>query len=158
MYWVIWLGIIILSLVVQTVWGDILTVYEIRPDLLFVVIVIFSFKHSTFESGLIGFIAGILQDSSSGINFGINAFTKLIIGLITSNIKKVYAENLISISLSIFVFTLIQSLLIFALQSISIISGISTINRCLLVALYNTLLGILIFPLIRKVKTGYKNV
>lgn len=150
MYWVIWLGIIILSLVVQTVWGDILTIREIKPDLLLVIIIIFSFRHSTFESGLIGFIAGILQDSASGINFGINAFTKLIIGLITSNIKKVYAENLISISLSIFVWTLIQSLLIFALQSILITSGISTINRCFFIALYNTLLGIVVFPLIRK--------
>ncbi|MDI6735738.1 MAG: rod shape-determining protein MreD [bacterium] len=154
MYWVIWLGIIILSLVVQTVCGNILTVYEIKPDLLLVIIIIFSFKHSTFESGLIGFIAGILQDSSSGINFGINAFTKLIIGLITSNIKKVYAENSISISLSIFVFTLIQSLLIFAFQSTISMVGISTINRCLFIALYNTLLGILVFPIIRKVKTG----
>ncbi len=155
MYWVIWLGIVILCLVIQTVWCNILTIWGIKPDFLLVIIIFFSFKHPPFESGIIGFIAGILQDSLSGVTLGTNTVTKLIIGLIASIIKKVYAENLISILLSIFVFTLVQSLLIFALQSIFVISlGIPTMDRFLLMALYNTFIGILIFPITRKVKTG----
>lgn len=152
MYWVIWLGIIILCLVVQTVCGNILTIFEIKPDFLLVIIIIFAFRHSSFESGTIGFIAGILQDSLSDITFGTNGLTKLIIGLMASTIKKVYAENLISILLSIFVFTLVHSLLVFALLSRSL--GISTMNRILLIALYNTIVGLLIFPIIRKTTAG----
>lgn len=155
MYWVIWLGIVILCLVIQTVCGDILIIGGIKPDFLLIIIIFFAFKHSAFESVIIGFIGGILQDSLSGVPLGTNAFTKLIIGLIASGIKKVYPENLISMLLSIFVFTIIQSLLIFALQSIFVISlGISTMNRVLLIALYNTIIGLLIFRIVRKVKLG----
>jgi rod shape-determining protein MreD len=154
-YWIIWLGIVILCLVVQTVCGNILIIGGIKPDFLLIILIFFAFKHSAFESGIIGFIAGILQDSLSGITLGINAFTKLIIGLIASTIKKVYAENLISILLSIFVFTIIQSLLIFALQAIFVISlNISTMNRVLLIALYNTIVGLIIFPITRRIKIG----
>ncbi|MEW6618137.1 MAG: rod shape-determining protein MreD [bacterium] len=155
MYWVMWIGIIILCLVGQTVYADVLTICEIKPDLLLIIIIFFAFKHSSFEAGIIGFIAGILQDSLSGINQGINTFTKLIIGLSVSSIKKIHKENLISISLSIFIFTLIQNLLIFAIQSIFIISpGISSLNRVFFIAIYNTILGILIYPIIHKTKSG----
>lgn len=155
MYWAIWVGIIILCLVIQTVCGGILTICGIKPDLLLVIIIIFSFKHSIFKAGIAGFIAGILQDSLSGISLGTNAFTKLIVGLIASTIKKVYAENLLSILFSIFIFTIIQSLLIFALQSIFLVSsGISTMNRILFMAIYNTIVGLFIYPVISKVKTG----
>lgn len=155
MYWTIWLGILILCLVIQTVWGNILTIFEIKPDFLIVLIIFFAFRHSASQAGIIGFIAGILQDSLSGVTLGVNAFTKLIIGLIASSIKKVYAENLITISLSIFVFTIIHSLLFFAIQSIFVITiGIPTMNRILLIALYNAILGILIYPITRKVKRG----
>lgn len=155
MYWIIWLGIVILCLVVQTVYANILTIGGIKPDFLIVIIVYFSFRHSAAESGIIGFIAGILQDSLSECTLGVNAFTKSIIGLIASPIKKVYAENLIIIPLSIFVFTLIHSLLFFAVQSILVITiGIPTMNKILLLSLYNTVIGTLIFPLTRRIKTG----
>ncbi|MEW6096349.1 MAG: rod shape-determining protein MreD [bacterium] len=156
MYWAIWVGIVILCLVLQTVYGNIVTICGIKPDFLLVIIIFFAFRRSTFESGIIGFIAGILQDSLSGDILGINAFTKLIMGLIASTIKKMYAENLISILLSIFVLTLVQSLLIFALQSIFVKSvvEISTMNRILLIALYNTVIGILVFPIFHNAKRG----
>jgi len=156
-YWIIWLGILILCLVVQTVWGDILTIGEIKPDFLIVIIIFFAFRHSAYESGILGFIAGILQDSLSGVTLGVNAFTKLIVGLLASTIKKIYAENLITILMAIFVFTIIHSLLFFAIQSIFVITlGIPTMKRIPLIALYNTIIGILIYPITRKVKRGEK--
>lgn len=156
MYWIIWLGTVILCLVLQTVYADILTIGGIKPDSLIVIIVYFSFRHSTAESGIIGFIAGILQDSLSGGTFlGVNAFTKLMIGLIASTIKKVYAENLIIIPLSIFVFTIIHSLLFFAVQSIFVKTlEIPTMHKILLLSLYNSVIGLVVFPLTRRIKTG----
>lgn len=155
MYWIIWLGIVILCLVIQTVYGDILTIGNIKPDFLIVILIYFAFRHSASESGIMGFIAGILQDSLSGGALGVNTFTKLIIGLIASTIKKVYAENLITIPLSIFVFTIIHSLLFFGVQFIFVKTlELPTLNMILLLSLYNTVIGIVIFPLVRKVKTG----
>jgi len=154
-YWVIWLGIGILCLVIQTVCSDILTIYGIKPNFLLVIIIFFAFRHSVFESGIMGFVLGILEDSLSGSTFGINGFTKLIIGLVVSTIKKVYTENLISILLSIFVFTVIQSLLIFVLQSICGISvDTPTMNRTILIAIYNTIIGIFIFSIAHKIELG----
>lgn len=152
MYWVIWIGIVILCLVIQTVYGDILTIGGIKPDFLLVIIIFFAFRYSAFEAGIMGFIAGILQDSLSGLILGTNAFTKLIIGLIVSSIKKVYAENLISIIITIFVFTFLQSLLIFALQSIFVRPLEISTNKIFLVALYNIAIGILFFPIFCKIK------
>jgi len=158
MYWIIWTGIILLCLVLQTtIIGNFLGIGMAKPDLLLIAIVFFSFRKEQLQSGIFSFICGIVEDSVSGIPdmLGMNAFAKTIIGLIASLIKRTYAENFLSIMLSLFLFTIIQDILVIILKSIFAYKAFALliiIRTILLGAIYNMVLGGILFLLIGKIK------
>jgi rod shape-determining protein MreD len=155
MYWTIWGGIALLFLVFQTVFGNLLSIGKVKPDLILIVIIFFSFKKNQVESSILSFACGIAQDSLSGGMLGINAFIKTVIGLITSIIKKTYTENPVSIMVSLFLFTILQNFLIFLLKSIFEATSPSFFIMTRIApfeAIYNMILGVLLFPLFKRIK------
>ncbi len=155
MYWIIWIGIILLCLVLQTIFGNFLTIGRVKPDLLLIIIVFFAFRRERFQSGIFGFICGIAEDSLSGGMLGMNAFAKTIVGIATSIIKQTYAEKFISIMLSLFLFTIIHEILMLILKSIftPITYNLLIITQTILIeSIYNMVLGGILFLLFNKIK------
>lgn len=158
MYWIIWTGIILLGLVLQTTaFGNFMGIDKVKPDLLLIAIVFFSFRREQFQSGIFGFICGIVEDSLSGPPgmLGINAFAKTIIGITTSIIKRTYAENFLSIMLSLFLFTIIQDVLVNILNSIfapKAFDLLIVVRTILIGSIYNMVLGGILFLLFGKIK------
>ncbi|MBU1753727.1 rod shape-determining protein MreD [bacterium] len=156
MYWVSWIGIILLCLVLQTtIFGNFLCIGGIKPDLLLIVIVFFAFRREQLQSGIFGFICGIAEDSLSGGMLGMNAFVKTIIGMVTSIIKQTYAEKFISIMLSIFLFTIVQEVLMLILKSIfaTIVPDLLIVVKTIFIeSIYNMMLGGVLFLLFNKIK------
>jgi rod shape-determining protein MreD len=155
MYWIIWIGIILLCLVGQTIFGNFLSIRGVKPDLLLIIVVFFAFRREQLPSGIFGFICGIAEDSLSGGMLGMNAFAKTIIGIATSIIKQTYAEKFISIMLSLFLFTIIHEVLMLILKSIfaSITPDLLIITQTILIeSIYNMVLGGVLFLLFNKIK------
>ncbi|MDI6781135.1 MAG: rod shape-determining protein MreD [bacterium] len=154
MYWIIWIGTILLCLVLQTtIFGNFLNIGWVKPDLLLIVIVFFAFRREQLQSGIFGFICGIAEDSLSGGMLGMNAFAKTIVGIATAIIKQTYAEKFISIMLSLFLFTIIHEILILILKSIfaSIAPDLLFIAQTILIeSIYNMVLGGILFLLFNK--------
>ena len=156
MYWIIWIGTILLCLVLQTtIFGNFLDIGGIKPDLLLIVIVFFAFKREQLPSGIFGFICGIAEDSLSGGMLGMNAFAKTIVGIAISIIKQTYAEKFISIMLSLFLFTIIHEVLILILKFIfasTVFDPLIIIQTILIESIYNMVLGGVLFLLCNKIK------
>ncbi|MFH1097186.1 MAG: rod shape-determining protein MreD [Candidatus Desantisbacteria bacterium] len=158
MYWIIWAGIILLCLVLQTtIFGNFFGISMVKPDLLLIAIVFFSFRKEQLQSGIFSFICGIVEGSLSGLPgmLGINAFVKTIIGIVISTIKRTYAENFLSIMLSLFLFTIIQDVLVIILKAIFAYKAfpfLIVIKTILIGAIYNMVLGGILFLLFGKIK------
>lgn len=150
MYWILWLGLIIFFLVIQTVFADVLSIEGVKPDILLIIIVFFAFKSSYVESGIVGFVSGLLQDGLSGCVSGVNAFSKIIVALLTNLIKRAYPAKLIPIGFSILIGTLINSILNSFFNKTT--DGLISIKKIIIESLYNILIGSILFPLLSKLK------
>ena len=53
----------------------------ISPDLMLLLTVSFAFLRGVRQGGLMGFATGLLQDLASGTFLGINAFTRMLLGM-----------------------------------------------------------------------------
>lgn len=76
------LALTILALyALQTSLLPLIAVNGISPDLMLLATVSYAFLRGAKQGALMGFCIGLLEDLSSGTFLGINAFTKLVIGL-----------------------------------------------------------------------------
>lgn len=154
MYWFIWSSLVIFFLVIQTVFGNILSCAGIKPDILLVIIVFFAFKTAYFESGIMGFSCGILEECLAGNTMGTLTFSKTVVALLINLLKKLYPPKLIPIGLAILMATLVNNFIISIIYSFfSHCPDILTlIKRITIEGSYNLLIGVLLFPLLSKLK------
>ncbi|GAE88610.1 rod shape-determining protein MreD [Acetivibrio straminisolvens] len=96
--------IFIIALIQSTVLGSI-SVFNVKPNLLLILIVSAALLGNNVEGAVIGFICGLTQDMLSGRVIGFYALLGLYLGLGVSFInKRLYKENVLVAIITTFFF------------------------------------------------------
>jgi rod shape-determining protein MreD len=148
-------AIIVITLLIQLTLINSVAILGLKPDLIMVVVVVFSLLKGEKEGTISGFAAGLLQDIFSTGLLGINALAKTVIGFFSGIIKeKIFHEHLLFIIPVItFIASLTQSILILLLLrafGTEYDLAWSLKQIALPEALYSSLLSPLIFLAIKK--------
>jgi len=148
-------AIIVIVLLIQLTLINSITILGLKPDLLMVVVVVFSLLKGEKEGTISGFASGLLQDIFSTGLLGINALAKTVIGFICGILKeKIFHEHILFIIPVItFIASFMQNILIFLLLSafgIEYNLAWSLKQVALPEALYSSLLSPFIFLAINK--------
>jgi len=148
-------AIIVVALLIQITLVNLITILGLKPDLILVVVVIFSLLKGEKEGTISGFASGLLQDIFSTGLLGINALAKTVIGFICGILKeKIFHEHILFlIPVITFIASLIQNILIFFLlrafgTEYSLAWSLKQV--ALPEALYSSLLSPIIFLVINK--------
>ena len=147
--------IIVVALVIQLTLVNSVTILGVKPDLIMVVVVVFSLLRGEKEGTISGFASGLLQDIFSTGLLGINALAKTVIGFFCGILKeKIFYEHILFIIPVItFIASFIQSILIILLlRAFGIEHNLawSLKQVALPEALYSSLLSPFIFLAINK--------
>ena len=148
-------AIIVVALLIQLTLINSITILGLKPDLIMVVIVVFSLLKGEKEGTISGFASGLLQDIFSTGLLGINALAKTVVGFICGILKeKIFHEHILFlIPVVTFIASFIQSILVFLLlRAFGIEYGLawSLKEVALPEALYSSLLSPFIFLAINK--------
>lgn len=148
--------IIVVALLIQLTLINSITILGLKPDLIMVVVVVFSLLKGEKEGTISGFASGLLQDIFSTGLLGINALVKTVIGFTCGILKeKIFYEHILFlIPVITFIASLVQSILIFLLlRAFGIEYGLvwSIKQVALPEALYSSLLSPFIFLLLNKI-------
>jgi len=148
-------AIIVVALLIQLTLINSITILGLKPDLIMVVVIIFSLLKGEKEGAISGFASGLLQDIFSTGLLGINALAKTVVGFICGILKeKIFHEHILFlIPVITFVASLIQNILIFFLLrafGIEYSLAWSLKQVALPEALYSSLLSPFIFLAINK--------
>ncbi|NLH30794.1 MAG: rod shape-determining protein MreD [Firmicutes bacterium] len=104
--------IIILALVIQTTVFAASSVFAVVPDLILVLVVLFSLINGPGFGAKFGFLAGLGLDLFVGQMIGLNAVTKMMIGAVVGLMAlRFYKENYVVPLASVLVATLADQLL-----------------------------------------------
>jgi len=148
-------AIIVVALVIQLTLINSVAILGLKPDLIMVVVVVFSLLKGEKEGIISGFASGLLQDIFSTSLLGINALAKTVIGFTCGILKeKIFHEHILFIIPVItFIASFMQSILIFwLLRAFGIEYNLtwSLKQIALPEALYSSLLSPFIFLAINK--------
>lgn len=148
-------AIIVFALVIQLTLINSVIILGLKPDLIMVVVVIFSLLKGEKEGAISGFASGLLQDIFSTSLLGINALAKTVIGFTCGILKEeIFHEHILFIIPVItFIASFMQSILIFLLLrafGIEYKLAWSLKQIALPEALYSSLLSPFIFLAINK--------
>jgi rod shape-determining protein MreD len=148
-------AIIVVALLIQLTLINSITILGLKPDLIMIVVVVFSLLKGGKEGTISGFVSGLLQDIFSTGLLGINALAKTVIGFTCGIFKeKIFYEHILFlIPVITFVASFMQSILMFLLlRSFGIEYGLAwSIKQIALPeALYSSLLSPFIFLAINK--------
>lgn len=69
-----------LACLLQTTWLHYLGIYGVEPDLIVLVVVVIALTSGPLEATILGFLAGLCQDTYTPADLGLNALTKSLIG------------------------------------------------------------------------------
>ncbi len=93
---VIWFGVMLLSVALQSTVIPVISIGGIRPDFVLVVVVSAALTEGRETGVLCGAFGGLLQDLLSAGPFGINTFSKMLLGLLVGFYeRKVNQGNLL---------------------------------------------------------------
>jgi len=148
-------AIIVVALLIQLTLINSITILGLKPDLIMVVVVIFSLLKGEKEGTISGFASGLLQDIFSTGLLGINALVKTVIGFTCGILReKIFHEHILFlIPVITFIASFIQSILIFfLLRTFGIEYNLiwSLKQVALPEALYSSLLSPFVFLAINK--------
>lgn len=145
----IYTAIVILALIIQTTFFTTWSFLIVVPDLILVLVVLFSLINGPAFGAKFGFLAGLGADLLLGEMIGLNALTKMIIGTIVGLVSlRFYKENYVIPFISVVLATAADQIL-YALgmqlfgRSVSLVVVCESIILPLL--LYNGLLGLLLY-------------
>jgi rod shape-determining protein MreD len=120
-----------------------------------------AFKYGSMEAQVTGFISGLGMDIFSIHLFGVNAFTKTIVGFFAGLFRKrIYSENAMVIIIYIFIGSFFNGI-IFALSNLIFKTGaISFWNyiygTLIIEMLYNCVIGVPLFFLFEKSDKAFR--
>ena len=122
---------------------DVIRIAGVKPDLLFIIIVYVAYNFGSMYGEVSGFICGILNDAVSNSPLGLLTFPKMAVGFIVGMFGRgVFRSNIVTITLLLFVASLVKGILTLFLSYIFLSgSAITVISIILPEAFYNALLA-----------------
>lgn len=85
--------LILINFILQTTVCEYIAISSIKPNLLLILVISFSFMRGKEEGMLLGFFSGLLMDSFFGLFLGLNAGIYLSIGWCCGNYSNKYRED-----------------------------------------------------------------
>lgn len=150
------IGIIVFTLLIQLTLINLFTIQGLKPDLILLVVIVFSLLKGAEEGAISGFASGLLQDIFSSGLLGINALAKTVMGFICGVLKeRIFAEHILFIIPVItFLVSISQSMLIFLVLNAfgveySLVWSLKQV--AIPEALYNSLLVPFIFLAVKRI-------
>lgn len=150
------IGIIVFTLLIQLTLINLFTIQGLKPDLILLVVIVFSLLKGAEEGAISGFASGLLQDIFSSGLLGINALAKTVMGFICGVLKeRIFAEHILFIIPVItFLVSISQSMLIFLVLNAfgveySLVWSLKQV--AIPEALYNSLLAPFIFLAVKRI-------
>lgn len=143
---ILWLGLIIVAIVIQSTLLPLMAIQGIYPDILLVIVVSYSLLSGKEKGVGMGFFAGLLQDLASGSIFGTITLSKLATGYIFGLAeRKVFKEHIFLPVAATVVATIFHSTIMFMLLflfgiKVNVLS--TMINSVLPLCLYNLVVAI----------------
>ncbi|MFZ5990084.1 MAG: rod shape-determining protein MreD [Bacillota bacterium] len=146
--------IFIMALLQSTVLDN-MKIYNVKPNLLMVLIVCVALLSNNIEGAVIGFFCGLVQDMASGKVIGFYALLGLYLGLgIGSLNKRLYKENVLVVVFFSFISTIVYEYVVYLLNSF-VKGGIDYLFPLRYVilpeAVYNSVVSIFIFIIVIKI-------
>jgi rod shape-determining protein MreD len=149
------------TLIVQTTLLDYIKIYNIKPNLVLILIVCVTLIRGGMEGAVFGLVAGLLQDILCGNSIGPYALLGFVIGFGLGGFnKRFYRDNIFICAIITFVVSIIyESFIILPGISLSDYQLILQIlkNDILIEALYNTVISIPLYILILKINDRIVN-
>jgi len=145
--------ITIVALVIQSHTSlDVIRIFGVKPDLLFIIVVYFSYAFGAFYGQVVAFTSGLIRDSISSSPLGFLTLPSVIIAFIIGMFgKDILKDNLLNISLMIFVASFVKGIIGFLLSIIFLSAdAFSIITIVLPESLYNAAIAPAIFILLNK--------
>jgi rod shape-determining protein MreD len=130
-----------------------LRIAGIKPDLLFIAVLYFSYSFGSFYGEITGFVSGVLHDAVSNSPLGLLTLPKLILGFLAGFYgRAVFKANMISIALLLFVASLAKGVITLFLAYVFHEASVSSIISIIIPeAFYNALLAPPLFFLYDKI-------
>ena len=145
--------IIGLSLIVQSHTSlDVIRIFGVKPDVLFIMVIYFSYTFGAFYGQVIAFASGLIRDAISNSPLGFLTLPSILIAFIIGMFgKELLKNNLLTISLMVFVASFVKGIITYLL-SIAFLSAsaFSIISVVLPESLYNAILAPAVFILLNK--------
>ncbi len=146
--------ILLLSLLIQGHSSfDILRIGGVKPDLLFIAIVYFSYSFGSFYGEITAFISGIIQDSVSNSPLGLLTLPKVALAFVIGMFgRSMFKNNAITVFLLMFVASLIKGIITLLLCFIFHEAGLVSIPSIILPeSFYNAMLAPILFFIFDKI-------
>jgi len=145
---IIYLLLIYCSLMIQAVFF-----HGARPDIIIVLVCIYTLKYGLLKGVALGAIAGLLIDTANGFILGPNILSKAMVAFLTATIKdNLFQWNAFINVLVVTILSVVDIFLIFI--SLEIFSKASFSNRtwesAVLQVIYTLLASIVLYPLLTR--------
>lgn len=146
--------IFIIALIQSTVLGSV-SVFNVKPNLLMILIVSAALLGSNVEGAIVGFVCGLTQDMLSGRVVGFYALLGLYLGLGVASInKRLYRENVLVAIFTTFTCTIVYEFAVYFLNMFFRGSlGLAFPFKYVILpeAVYNGIVSIVIFLIVLKI-------
>lgn len=146
---------LLIIFVLQSTLLSFIEIKGVKPDILLIVIVIFSVFGGSLEGSIYGLIGGILQDIFFGHAVGFNMLIYMLIGFIFGEISKnLFKEKFVTVMSMVVLATFIKHVIYILLMVImdSLVPLSPLIFAILIEAFYNAIISYIIFYFIIKYK------
>ncbi len=113
------LGLLLaVSLILESTLFRWLAFWQFQPDLVLIAVVFFALFSGSSGGAFFGFLGGLAQDALTGQFLGLNACSKMIVGLSVAQLeRKVYKEYPFIPMLVVFIFSLLNQVLVYLLAA-----------------------------------------
>jgi len=142
----IWLGVLMVAMVIQSTLLPLIAINGIYPDILLIIVISYALLSGKEKGVGMGFFAGLLHDLASGSVFGINTLAKLSIGyLVGLTERKVFKEHLLLPIVATAVATVLNGSVMFVIlfllgYKVQMVSAL--MNNILPLVAYNVVIAI----------------
>lgn len=152
--WISLTLLVVVSLVLESTVFHGLTIGDIRPDLVLVLVIFFALFSGPAGGAFFGFLGGLAQDCLTGHFLGLNALTKLAVAYTIARLeRKMHTDYPIIVVFTVFVLSVFNEILVYLLAAPFVAQPAFTgvlLKIILPAAVYNSVIAGLTFNRFRR--------
>ncbi len=116
----VWVGLIVLAVFLQSALLPLLPFLEVKPDLVLIVVMYAAFTKGAGRGAAAGFIGGFAEDFASGGLLGANSLVKVVLGYVLGALRKKFEYESRSFQvISVFAVSCISHTAVFLIMQLS---------------------------------------